>query len=189
MKKIAIFASGSGTNAEKIVKHFNNSRLAEVSIILSNNKNAYVLERAKRMKIRTEVFGKNELYNTNTVLDILLKNNIDIIVLAGFLLLIPVNIIKNFKNKIVNIHPALLPLYGGKGMFGDNVHEAVIRNNEKESGITIHYVNEKYDEGAIILQAKCKIEKNDTPQTLAAKIHKLEYEHYAITIESLIKSM
>ncbi len=186
MKKIAILASGSGSNAENIYNYFRNSKKVKIELILTNNKNAFVIERAKKLGIKCQIFSKQEL-KSNYVLDILQKNNVDFVVLAGFLLLIPSNIIEKYTNKIINIHPALLPKYGGKGMYGDIVHKAVIENKEKESGITIHYVNEKYDEGAIIFQAKYNIETTDTAELLAKKIHKLEYEHFPKVIDELIR--
>ena len=186
MKKIAIFASGSGTNAENIYKYFANNKNIQISLILSNQKNAFVLKRAEKLNIENLIFNRNDLYNTSTVINILQKKNIDLIVLAGFLWLIPDNLIGNYQNKIINIHPALLPKYGGKGMYGDKVHKEVIENKDTESGITIHYVNTKYDEGEIIFQAKCKIENTDTHETLAKKIHKLEYLHFPQIIEEIL---
>ncbi|MEN8118760.1 MAG: phosphoribosylglycinamide formyltransferase [Bacteroidota bacterium] len=186
MNKIAIFASGSGTNAENIIKYFKNNKRIEVVLVLSNNKNAFVLERATNLKIETKVFNRSTFNDSDEVIQLLKEKNIDFIVLAGFLWLIPKNLIFTFKNKIINIHPALLPKYGGKGMYGMHVHNAVINNGEKESGISIHNVNEKYDDGAIIFQAKCNIEMNDSPESLAQKIHKLEYEHFPKVIEKWI---
>lgn len=186
MKHIAIFASGSGSNAEEIVKFFNSNNAASVSLILSNKADAYVLERAKKYDIPTITFNRNQLKDPDQVLAQLKDYDIDFIVLAGFLWLMPVEIIKAYPNKIVNIHPALLPKYGGKGMYGMKVHEAVVENKEMESGITIHFVNEKYDEGKIILQAKCSIESSDTPEMVAQKVHALEYEHYPKVIASLL---
>ncbi len=186
MKKIAIFASGSGTNAENIANFFQDNKDIEIKLILTNNKHAKVIDRAKKLNIKTEIFTKEEFYKSTKVQDILATNEIDFVVLAGFLWLVPHSLIKVFNKKIINIHPALLPKYGGKGMYGDNVHKAVVANSETESGITIHYVNEKYDDGAIIFQAKCKITKNDTPQDLAQKIHKLEYKHFPTVIEQVV---
>jgi len=186
MKKIAIFASGSGTNAENIIKYFNDNNNIEISLVLSNKKDAYVLQRAKNNNIQSFIFSSKDLQNTSIVLDKLKEEEIDFIVLAGFLLKIPQQIIEAYPNKILNIHPALLPKYGGKGMYGDFVHKAVIANKEKESGITIHFVNDKYDEGAIVFQAKCCIEESDTPESLAQKIHHLEYEHFPKIIEKVI---
>jgi phosphoribosylglycinamide formyltransferase-1 len=186
MKKLAIFASGSGTNAQNIIEYFLNSKKINISLVLSNNKEAYVLERAKKFNITTLTFTANELKNTDVVLNKLKEFQIDFIVLAGFMLMIPENILIKYYNKIINIHPALLPKFGGKGMFGIRVHKAVINAGEKESGITIHYVNKNYDEGEIIFQAKCIVENNDTPEYLAEKIHLLEYEHYPKEIEKIV---
>jgi len=186
-KNIAIFASGSGTNAESIVRYFNNSQLAHVSLILSNNSNAYVLKRAEMLNVKTCLFDREQFYNSEKVLRILLDNDIDLIVLAGFLWLIPSELIKAYPDRIINIHPALLPKYGGKGMYGINVHKAVIESGDKESGITVHYVNEKYDEGNIIFQARCPVSAGDTPESLAEKVHELEYEHYPKVIEEVVR--
>ena len=186
MRKIAIFASGSGTNAQNIIEYFLNSNSIEVSLILSNKADAYVLERAKKLNVSTFSFTSKELKETNIVLETLENHKIDFIVLAGFLLMIPENLIKKFPNKIINIHPALLPKYGGKGMYGNKVHESVIDAKDTESGISIHYVNEKYDEGQIIFQAKCNIDKHDNAESLAQKIHKLEYKHYPKIIEDIV---
>ena len=187
MKRIAIFASGSGTNAQRIIEYFQNIKdKINISLILSNKEDAYVLERAKKFDISSFVFTAKQFKETDIVINELKKNQIDFIVLAGFLLKVPDVFIKVFPEKIINIHPALLPKYGGKGMYGSHVHEAVIEAKEKESGITIHYVNEHYDEGQIIFQAKCKIDENDTPEILAQKIHTLEYEHFPKVIEKLL---
>jgi phosphoribosylglycinamide formyltransferase 1 len=186
MKNVAIFASGSGTNAQAIIEHLNNSKVGHVSVIFSNNKDAFVLQRAQKYNIPDYVFSKNEFYNTTNIRDILKEKKIDFIVLAGFLWLIPEYLLVAFPDRIINIHPALLPKYGGKGMYGMKVHEAVINNKEKESGITIHYVNENYDEGNIIFQAKCQIAQNDSPEILAKKIHELEHKHYPKIVEELL---
>ena len=183
---IAIFASGNGTNAEEIIKYFKDHNTIRVALILSNNPGAYVLTRAKNHQIPHYVFSREQLYKTRAVAEILKLNGIDFIVLAGFMWLVPEYLVKSYPNKMVNIHPALLPKYGGKGMYGDRVHEAVVANKEKESGITIHWVNEKYDEGNIIFQARCKVAPGDTPRDVAAKVHKLEYEYYPKVIEKLI---
>ena len=185
-KSIAIFASGSGTNAENIVRYFKHSELASVNLILSNNADAFVLQRANLLNVKTHVFNREEFSQTGQVLKILKDNEISFIVLAGFLWLIPAELIKTYPDKIVNIHPALLPKYGGKGMYGSNVHKAVIACGDTESGITIHYVNEKYDDGNIIFQARCPVSPDDTPETLAEKVHRLEYEHYPRVIEGLV---
>lgn len=187
MKRIVIFASGSGTNAENITRHFAKNPAIGVTLILSNKKDAKVLERAKNLGIRNKTFSKEALYNSNEVLNVLLKEKPDLIVLAGFLLKFPKNILDSFPNKVINIHPALLPKYGGKGMYGSKVHEAVIKNNEKESGITIHYVNENYDEGAFIFQKATPLSLNETPISLAKKIHKLEYEYLPKVIAALLE--
>jgi phosphoribosylglycinamide formyltransferase-1 len=187
MTNIAIFASGSGSNAENIFNYFKNNLYIRVMLILSNKSDAFVLERAKKLGVETIVFSKTDLENGNVLL-LLKEKNINLIVLAGFLLKIPSSIINAFPNKIINIHPSLLPKFGGKGMYGSKVHEEVIANAEKESGITIHYVNEKYDEGGIIFQAKCSIDKNDTPETLANKIHILEYKHFPAVIDKVINA-
>ena len=184
--KIAIFASGSGTNAEEIIKHFQNHEHIEISLILSNNSKAFVLQRAENHKISNFVFTREMFYKEKIVDEVLKINKIDFIVLAGFMWLIPERYVTSFSNKIVNIHPALLPKYGGKGMFGSHVHEAVVSNKEKESGITIHWVNEAYDEGNIIFQAKCTVDSSDTAADVANKVHKLEYEHYPKIIEQVI---
>lgn len=186
MRKIAIFASGSGTNAENIIKYFSNKKSARVALVLSNKPEAYVLKRAEALKINTGFFDRNEFYGSSKVLERLVSDKIDFIVLAGFLWLVPDNILARFENRIINIHPALLPKYGGKGMYGDKVHTSVLANNEAESGISIHYVNQSYDDGDIIFQAKCKIDSSDTPVSLAAKVHALEYEHFPKVIEDLI---
>jgi phosphoribosylglycinamide formyltransferase-1 len=186
MKNIAIFASGSGTNAENIITYFSTRNSAKVALVLSNRRDAFVLERATRLNVPSYFFDRNGFYETGSVLSCLVSHKTDLIVLAGFLWLVPENILKQFNRKIVNIHPALLPGYGGKGMYGDHVHNAVIKNGEKESGITIHFVNESYDEGDIIFQARCKVDPSDTPYTLARKIHLLEYQHYPRIIEELI---
>jgi len=186
-KRIAIFASGSGSNAQKILEYFKDNNLAEVSIVLSNNPDAYVLQRADNFETPTHVFDKEDFYKTDSVADLLEKLQIDWIVLAGFLWLIPSNLLNKFPNRIISIHPALLPLYGGKGMYGDRVHQAVLAAKEAESGITIHYVNDKFDEGEIIYQAKYKIEPNDTLEIIKFKGQQLEHFHYPKIIENIIK--
>jgi len=189
MTKIAVFASGSGTNAENIIKYFKFNNNIIVSIIFTNNQKAGVIERANRLNVPVSIFSKEDFYQNGKVSEMLKNNKIDFIVLSGFLWLVPINIIENFKMKIINIHPALLPKYGGKGMYGEKVHKTIIENGEKESGITIHYVNNKYDDGDIIFQAKCIIETNDTAESLANKIHKLEYEFYPKVIEKTIEKL
>lgn len=186
MTRIAIFASGSGSNAENIANYFSKSPQFDIKLLLTNNPNAFVLERAKKLSIKSLVFNKEQFLKTDEILQFLQKNDINLVILAGFLLKIPENLIKAFPNKIINIHPALLPKFGGKGMYGDNVHKAVVDANETESGITIHYVNENYDEGKIIFQAKCEVLPTDTYKDVAAKIHGLEYEHFPKVIEQLV---
>jgi phosphoribosylglycinamide formyltransferase 1 len=186
MKNIAIFASGSGSNAENIALHFTHQSQVKVSLILTNNPSAMVIERAKKLNIPCVIFSRNDFYNTQNVESILKENCIDWIVLAGFLWLIPPSLVKLFKNKMVNIHPALLPKYGGKGMYGQFVHQAVVNNGDTESGITIHWVNEHYDEGDVIFQAKCPVLITDTADDVAKKVHQLEYNHYPAVIEQLI---
>lgn len=185
MKKIVIFASGQGSNAENIVLHFNKKGFANVDAILTNNSSAKVLEMAKNNTISSTTFNKTQL-NEGFVLEIIQKINPDLIVLAGFLLQFPTNIIKEFPNKIINIHPALLPNYGGKGMYGMNIHKAVLENNEPETGITIHYVNENYDEGKIIFQKSVSILECKTAEEIADKIHALEFEHFPKVISDLL---
>lgn len=187
-KNIAIFASGEGTNAQTIIDHFKNSEKAGVSLVVSNKKEANVLNRAKKANIPTHILEKNDFYTGSSTIELLKNKKIDLIVLAGFLWMIPENLVKAFPDAIVNIHPALLPKFGGKGMYGMNVHQAVIQAKEKESGISIHFVNEHYDEGRIISQHRCTVSENDTAETLAQKIHELEYEHFSNTIENLLIS-
>jgi len=184
MKRIAIFASGSGTNAQKIIEYFSTSKEIVVDSLWSNNENAYALIRAEKLGIETITFDSDEFYHSNDILDRLYDHRIDIIVLAGFLWLVPRNLTELFT--VVNIHPALLPKYGGKGMFGENVHKAVLASKDKESGITIHQVNPDYDKGKIIYQAICPILPRDTPETLAERIHLLEHEHYPRVIEEIL---
>lgn len=184
MKRIAIFASGSGTNAQKIIEHFATSKEIFVDSLWSNNENAYALIRAEKLGIETFTFDRDELYHSNEILDKLYDHRIDMIVLAGFLWLMPRSLTELFT--VVNIHPALLPKFGGKGMYGMAVHKAVLDAKETESGITIHRVNHDYDKGEIIFQAKCPVLSDDTPETLANRIHELEYQHYPKIIEELL---
>ncbi|WP_103069171.1 phosphoribosylglycinamide formyltransferase [Aquimarina sediminis] len=186
MKRIIIFASGSGTNAENIIKYFQGQKNAEVTHVFSNNLRAKVLKRAHALKVKALHFDKESFYDTNEVLNVLKDAKPDMIVLAGFLWIFPKKIIEIFPNKVINVHPALLPKYGGKGMYGHHVHEAVVKNKEKESGITIHYVNEHYDEGAIIFQAKTPISEKDSAEDVAQAIHQLEYKHFPLVIEELL---
>ena len=186
--RLAVFASGSGTNAENLIEHFNKTFDKRVELVLSNNPEAYVLERAARLGVPSRVFTRQEL-REGQVLQLLQENEIDFVVLAGFLWLVPADIIEAYRNRIVNIHPALLPRYGGKGMYGHHVHEAVLANGDKESGITIHYVNEKYDSGDIIFQARCPVLPGDTPESLQERVHALEYEHFPRVVEELINDL
>ena len=185
MQTIVIFASGSGSNAENIIKHFNTTKTAKVTRVLSNNERAKVFERCKGLKVKCLKFNKTQFSKTDEILN-LLKTEADYIILAGFLWKVPSKITEAFPNKIINIHPALLPKYGGKGMYGMHVHNAVKENKEDETGITIHFVNEKYDDGATIFQAKTSIFENDTPEMIAKKVHELEYRHFPKVIEKLI---
>ena len=186
MRNIAILASGSGTNAENIIKYFSNKNTAKVSLVLSNKRQAQVLKRAEENNIRTVFFEHKEFYITGKVLRYLLLYKIDFIVLAGFLWLVPENILEQYAGRVINIHPALLPAYGGKGMYGETVQKAVIAGHDKESGITIHYVNKFYDKGDIIFQTRCKVDPTDTTSSLTEKVHALEYLHYPKVIEELV---
>jgi phosphoribosylglycinamide formyltransferase-1 len=185
MKKIVIFASGSGTNAQNIVLHFTNSSKSHQFHIFSNNANAKVLEKAQNLAVPTKIISKDDL-NSDVLLNYLMEIQPDLIILAGFLLKFPNNCIEAFPNKIINIHPALLPKYGGKGMYGMNVHRAVVENKEAETGITIHYVNENYDEGNIIFQKSVSLSGEETPDDVANKIHELEQAHFPVIIEEII---
>ncbi len=189
MKQVVIFASGNGTNAENILQFFRNNNDIEIVAVFTNNKKAGVINRAKKFSVPVFIFSRDMLYKNKNVLDKLLLLKTDLIVLAGFLWKIPNYIIEVFRNRIINIHPALLPEFGGKGMYGDYVHEAVIAAGEKESGITIHYVNEFYDKGDIIIRYKYILSENETPKSLAENIHKLEYAHYPEIIENIIKKI
>ncbi len=188
-KRIAIFASGSGSNAQKIMEYFKRNELAEVNIVLTNNPEAYVLQRADNFEIPTHIFNRKAFYQSDEVIKILQKLNIDLVVLAGFLWLVPPNLLEAFPDKIVNIHPALLPNYGGKGMYGDHIHRAVLAAREKESGISIHFVNEHFDEGEIIQQFRFKIDPNDQLENIRFKIQQLEHQHYPKVIEQVLKKL
>ena len=187
MHRIVIFASGSGTNAENIIRHFKTSDSARVSWVLCNKPDAGVLKRARDLGIPTRVFSKKELFSSDFI--DFVRKEADLVVLAGFLLKIPEELTRSFPGTMINIHPALLPKYGGKGMYGMNVHRAVVANKEKESGITIHLVNENYDEGAIIFQKKVLLDETDTPEDVAAKIHELEQENFPSVIEQLLNRL
>jgi phosphoribosylglycinamide formyltransferase-1 len=188
-KRIAIFASGSGSNAQKIMEHFKRSSEAEVVLILTNNPQAYVLQRADNFEIPSHIFNRDEFYQTDAVIKLLKNLQVDLIVLAGFLWLVPPTLLKAFPNKIINLHPALLPKFGGKGMYGDYVHQAVLDANEEESGITIHFVDEKFDEGEILHQSRFKIEPGDNLEMIKFKGQQLEHHHFPRVIESLLKKM
>lgn len=189
MINIAVFASGTGSNAKKIVEHFKHHPSVKIALIVSNNPSAGVLSMAAKEQVPTLVIEKEKFFRGNAYVSELQEKKIDFIVLAGFLWKVPAALIAAWPGRIVNIHPALLPKYGGKGMYGQYVHEAVINNREKESGITIHYVDELYDHGQIIFQANCTLSSAETPQSLAQKIHLLEHEHYAPTIEKVISKI
>lgn len=186
MIKIAIFASGSGSNAENIIEYFKGNENVSFPFILCNKKDAYVHERAKKLGVPSQTFAKSELED-GSILRLLKENNIDFIVLAGFLLKVPEAMVEAYPHRIVNIHPALLPNYGGKGMYGHHVHEAVVAAGEKESGITVHYVDQHYDHGCTILQEKCAVAPTDTPDDVAANVHKLEYAFFPKAIEMVLK--
>ncbi len=186
MIKLAILASGSGSNAENIARYFSCHPKIEVAVILSNKKDAYVLERAKNLGIPAYSFNRHDFYESEEVIDLLCQFQVDWVILAGFLWLIPDNLLEKYGDRMLNIHPALLPKYGGKGMYGDNVHKAVVENHETESGITIHRVNQNYDQGQIVFQAKCAVLPTDTTELVAAKVHALEYEHFPKVIERLV---
>lgn len=186
MRNIAIFASGSGTNAENIAQYFANSENIKVSVVLSNKPGAGVHERVRKLGIPSCSFTKEEFADGAPILRELAAHDVDFIVLAGFLSKVAAPILAAYPDRIVNIHPALLPKFGGKGMYGSHVHEAVVRSGERESGITIHYINERYDEGAVIFQAACPVAPDDTPDDVAGKVHALEYEYYPLVIERLL---
>lgn len=189
MKNIVIFASGAGTNAENIIRYFSNEKKAKVVLVLSNKPQAKALERAAALGVDVFFFDRRQFYETEEVLFILQRRNIDLIVLAGFLWLVPSRIIEAYKGRIVNIHPALLPGFGGLGMYGDRVHKAVLDSHCTESGITIHFVNQQYDSGDIIFQARCPVLPGDDADTLASRVHALEYEHYPAVISSIIDTL
>ncbi len=184
--KLAIFASGKGSNADKIIQHFANHNNIHISLIVSNKQQAGVLEIAHRNNIPTLLVEKKKFMETDEYVQLIKNQGITHIVLAGFLLKVPDNLINVYNNKIINIHPALLPAYGGKGMYGEHVHQAVIQAGEKESGITIHLVDEEYDHGKTLFQSKVDVDTNDTPETLAEKIHRLEHQHYPSVIEKWV---
>jgi phosphoribosylglycinamide formyltransferase-1 len=186
--KIVLFASGSGTNAENIIRHFKATKTASVEAVFTNKADAQVIQRAEKYQVPSQVFSKNDL-ETGKVLQEINIIQPDLIVLAGFLLKFPETIVAAYPDKIINIHPALLPKYGGKGMYGMHVHQAVVENKESKTGITIHYVNENYDEGNIIFQKEVVVLISDTPEVVAAKIHELEQDHFPAVIEKLITNI
>ncbi len=186
IKNIAIFASGTGSNATKFVEHFKAHDNIHISLVVSNKSSAKVLDMATRNDIPTQVISREYFYKSEKILSAFANYPIDFIVLAGFLWLIPAYLVKAFPHRIVNIHPALLPQYGGKGMYGHHVHEAVWKAREKQSGMTIHYVNEEYDEGNIIFQATCNLTPEDTPQNIAQKVLQLEHQHYSTVVDRLL---
>lgn len=188
-KNIAIFASGNGTNAENIIRYFQNSELVNVELVLANKETAFVLERARSLNVPFAYMGKAEWTEGTAVLSLLEGRKIDFIVLAGFLARVPDCILHAYPNKIINIHPSLLPKFGGKGMYGDRVHEAVVAAGEAETGITIHYLNERFDEGEIVVQYKCPVLPQDTVADVAKKVHALEYEYYPKVIDRLLTDL
>jgi phosphoribosylglycinamide formyltransferase 1 len=188
-KKLAIFASGSGSNAENICNYFSNKSDVSVVLICTNKRDAFVVKRAEKLKVPLIFITKKDLNDFYRLYKKLQFTKVDLIILAGFLLKIPAVMVKKYPNRILNIHPSLLPKYGGGGMYGDNVHKAVLKNKEIESGISIHFVNQNYDEGRMILQEKCSVSKKETLETLAAKIHQLEKKHLPLTIEKILKKL
>jgi phosphoribosylglycinamide formyltransferase 1 len=186
MPQLAIFASGNGSNAQRIIEYFTGHPAISISLVLCNNPDAHVLVRAENLGVPAMVFDRSSFYKSSLVCETLTKHRIDFIILAGFLWLIPQNILSAYPGRIINIHPALLPKYGGKGMYGMKVHEAVIAAGDPESGITIHHVDAHYDEGRIIFQAKCIVSDKDTPESLAGKVHQLEYRYFAEVIEEIV---
>ena len=186
-KRVIIFASGSGSNALKIFEYFNNNQNIIIDSIYCNNPRANVINVFQKLSIKTVLFNKKELYES-TFLETIRNTNPDLIVLAGFLLKIPEKMVSAFENRIINIHPSLLPKYGGKGMYGLNIHKEVLLNKEKFSGLTIHYVNKEYDKGAVIFQKKIKINEKETPESLSSKVLKLEHENYSLIIEKILNN-
>ena len=186
MPRLALFASGNGSNAQRIIEYFTGHPSITTGLVLCNKPDAFVLQRAQNLHVPSFVFSRKTFYETDEIPALLEMNQIDFLILAGFLWLIPVNLLNLYRNRIINIHPALLPKFGGKGMYGMKVHEAVFAAGDRESGITIHHVNERYDEGGILFQAKCPVSDNDTPQSLAEKVHVLEYRYYPEVIEQVV---
>lgn len=186
MKKIALFASGSGTNVVNIIGYFSKSESVEVVLVISNKADAPVIQKAQNLHVPTKVISNSQAGDSVFLIDLLSSFSVDFVVLAGYLRKIPSGLISTYSERILNIHPSLLPKYGGKGMYGEKVHQAVIENGEGESGITIHFVNEAYDEGAVVFQATTEISASDSPDTLAARIHKLEHAHFPRVIDELL---
>ncbi len=190
MINVALFASGEGTNAENLIHYFSASKEVKIKLVVTNNADAGIVKRAELHKKNIQIISKQALTNyTEQIIDFLQTEKVDLIVLAGFLLKIPEKLIQAFPNRIINIHPALLPKYGGKGMYGRHVHEAVIKAKEKESGITVHYVNEEYDKGATILQELCKVDEHETIETLEEKIRTLEHFYFPKAVEKVIEEL
>jgi phosphoribosylglycinamide formyltransferase-1 len=189
MRNIAIFASGSGTNAENLIRFFRTSPYGRVKLVLTNRSDAGIIDRAQALDVESVIFNREQFYQTEEVLDLLVERDIGFVVLAGFLWLVPEYLLQAYQGRVVNIHPALLPKYGGKGMYGRHVHAAVIENHESESGITIHHVNQHYDEGNIVFQARCEVRPDDTPESLAERIHQLEYEHFPRVVAQLLQEL
>ena len=189
MVNIAIFVSGGGTNCENLIRHFEHSETVNCALVVSNKPDAYALVRAERLGVPTIVLPKAQLNTPDETLPLLQKYGIDFIVLAGYLVLVPKYLVDAYPRAIVNIHPALIPLHCGKGMYGDRVHEDVIRCGDTESGITIHYVNELFDNGDIIFQAKCPVEPGDDAHAVAEKVHRLEYAHFPRVIEQAVRAL
>ncbi|WP_432708179.1 phosphoribosylglycinamide formyltransferase [Pedobacter sp.] len=188
-KRIAIFASGSGSNAQKLMEHFMDRTDVEIALVLTNNPDAFVLQRADNFEIPSHVFTRDEFYHSDSIINMLKNLDIDLIVLAGFLWLIPKNLLAAYPGRIINIHPALLPKYGGKGMYGDHVHNAILQAGEPEGGITIHYVDENYDEGEYIYQARYKIDPTDNLELIKFKGQQLEHQHFPRVVDSILKKM
>lgn len=186
-KNIAIFASGSGTNAENIIRHFQGNKSARVALVVSNKPDAFVLVRAEKLGVPSLTLTRDELADGDGMAGLMRRHGIDFIVLAGYLLRVPEGLLRAYPHRIVNIHPALLPRHGGKGMYGDRVHRAVVEAGERESGITIHYIDEHYDEGTTLFQAKCPVTPDDTPDDVGRKVHELEYRYYPEVIERLLR--
>ena len=184
--KIALFASGKGTNVENIIRYFNGNKSVNISVIYSNNKNSGAILHAKKYQIPGILLNKEDLSDSNELVNELNSSQIDLVVLAGFLLKIPRKFIEGFNGKIINVHPSLLPKYGGKGMYGDNIHKLVLSNKENKTGITFHYVNENYDEGKIIFQKSLKVDPDDSPESLFRRVQKLEHKYYSLIIEKLL---